>query len=180
MCLQAWKLRNAMNQRSRLFYENKEKLAHIVQHGNVPLTDEPIGKLVETAAEEWPDRECVISLHQNVRLTFSDVIRRADRLAAGLMKLGMKRGDRLGMWGPNDVEWLITFICASRADFILVAINPNFQLDELIYCVQKVGVKAVISPDNFKTQNYARMLLQARQMCSTLEHIIIYSKDHVT
>lgn len=151
-----------------------------MQHGNVPLTDEPIGKLVETAAEKWPDRECVISLHQNVRLTFSEVVRRADRLAAGLMKLGMKRGDRLGIWGPNDVEWLITFTCASRADFILVAINPNFQLDELNHCIQKVGVKAVISPDNFKAQDYSRMLLQARQTCSTLEHIIIYSKDHVT
>ncbi|XP_043517804.1 medium-chain acyl-CoA ligase ACSF2, mitochondrial [Frieseomelitta varia] len=176
--LLAWKLRNVSDQRSRLFHEGTA--AHMVQHGNVPLTDEPIGKLVEIAAEKWPDRECVISLHQNVRLTFSDVVRRADRLAAGLMKLGMKRGDRLGIWGPNDVEWLITFICASRGDFILVAINPNFQLDELNYCIQKVGVKAVISPDNFKTQDYSRMLLQVRQTCSTLEHIIIYSKDHVT
>ena len=164
----------------RLFHENQDKPAHMLQHGSVPLIDEPIGKLIGTAAERWSDRECVVSLHQNIRLTFSDVIQRADRLAAGLMKLGMKRGDRLGLWGPNDVEWLITYMCASRAGFILVAINPNYQMDELIHCIQKVGVKAVISPDNFKTQDYPRMLLQAQQMCPTLEHIIIYSKDYVT
>ncbi|XP_003402466.2 medium-chain acyl-CoA ligase ACSF2, mitochondrial isoform X1 [Bombus terrestris] len=174
----SWKLCNMSSQ--RLFHENQDKPAHMLQHGSVPLIDEPIGKLIGTAAERWPDRECVVSLHQNIRLTFSDVIQRADRLAAGLMKLGMKRGDRLGLWGPNDVEWLITYMCASRAGFILVAINPNYQMDELIHCIQKVGVKAVISPDNFKTQDYPRMLLQAQQMCPTLEHIIIYSKDHVT
>ncbi|XP_033174815.1 medium-chain acyl-CoA ligase ACSF2, mitochondrial isoform X2 [Bombus impatiens] len=95
----SWKLRNMSSQ--RLF---QDKPAHMLQHGSVPLIDEPIGKLIGTAAERWPDRECVVSLHQNIRLTFSDVIRRADRLAAGLMKLGMKRGDRLGLWGPNDVE----------------------------------------------------------------------------
>ncbi|XP_076477119.1 acyl-CoA synthetase family member 2 isoform X2 [Bombus vancouverensis nearcticus] len=171
----SWKLRNMSSQ--RLF---QDKPAHMLQHGSVPLIDEPIGKLIGTAAERWPDRECVVSLHQNIRLTFSDVIQRADRLAAGLMKLGMKRGDRLGLWGPNDVEWLITYMCASRAGFILVAINPSYQMDELTHCIQKVGVKAVISPDNFKTQDYPRMLLQAQQMCPTLEHIIIYSKDHVT
>ncbi|XP_048261431.1 medium-chain acyl-CoA ligase ACSF2, mitochondrial isoform X2 [Bombus terrestris] len=98
----SWKLCNMSSQ--RLFHENQDKPAHMLQHGSVPLIDEPIGKLIGTAAERWPDRECVVSLHQNIRLTFSDVIQRADRLAAGLMKLGMKRGDRLGLWGPNDVE----------------------------------------------------------------------------
>lgn len=174
----SWKLCNISSQ--RLFHKNQDKPAHMLQHGSVPLIDEPIGKLIGTAAERWPDRECVVSLHQDIRLTFSDVIQRADRLAVGLMKLGMKHGDRLGLWGPNDVEWLITYMCASRAGFILVAINPNYQMDELTHCIQKVGVKAVISPDNFKTQDYPRMLLQAKQMCPTLEHIIIYSKDHVT
>ncbi|OAD62436.1 Acyl-CoA synthetase family member 2, mitochondrial [Eufriesea mexicana] len=148
--------------------------------GEVPLMHETIGNLLGTAAERWPDRECVVSLHQDVRLTFSELIRRADRLAAGLTKLGLKHGDRLGIWGPNDVEWVITFMSAVRAGFILVAINPSYQMEELTYCLQKVVVKAVISPENLKTQDYPRMLLEAQQTCPSLEHIIIYSKDHVT
>lgn len=108
------------------------------------------------------------------------MLHRADHLAAGLMKLGMKRGDPLGLWGPNEIEWVIGFAAAARAGFVVVAINPTYQMDEIIYAIRKVGVKAMISPANFKTQNYSRMLRDARQRCPTLEHIIIHSKDHVT
>lgn len=188
LCLarrRGWRCHGVSGERCRLYHEEeREKCenssAHMTGHGDLPLVDDTIGKLVEMAAERWPDRNCVVSLHQGVRLTFSELIRRADRLAAGLTKLGLKPGDRLGIWGPNDVEWMITFMSAVRAGFILVAMNPSYQLDELVYCVQKVGVKAVISPENLKTQDYPRMLLAARQTCPSLEHIIIYSKDHVT
>ncbi|XP_017877807.1 acyl-CoA synthetase family member 2, mitochondrial [Ceratina calcarata] len=176
VCTQVLKLRCASQHRSK----HQGNIAHILNHGKIPLVDETIGKLLATAADTWPDRECVVSVHQNVRLTFSDLIRRADRLAAGFVKLGLMKGDRLGIWAPNDVEWLITFMAAARAGLILVAINPAYQVDEVVYCLQKVSVKAVISPTNFKTQNYPRMLLQAKQACPALEHIIIYSEDHVT
>lgn len=161
-------------------HQGQGNLAHIMNSGKVPLTDETIGKLLATAAERWPDRHCAVSVHQNVRLTFSEVLRRADRFAAGLMKLGLNRGDRLAIWAPNDIEWMISFMAAGRAGLVLVAINPAYQMEELVYCLQKVGVKAVISPMNFKTQDYPRMLLEAKRSCPTLEHIIIYSEDHVT
>ncbi|KYQ51328.1 Acyl-CoA synthetase family member 2, mitochondrial [Trachymyrmex zeteki] len=63
---------------------------------------------------------------------------------------------------------------------IVVAINPAYQQNELAYCLQRVNVKAIVSPEKFKTQNYPKMLLVAKEVCPTLEHIIIYSPDHVT
>ncbi|KOC63524.1 Acyl-CoA synthetase family member 2, mitochondrial, partial [Habropoda laboriosa] len=174
------KLRNISIRQNRLNHQVQSNLSYMKLGGDVPLTDTTVGKLLETAVERWPDRECVVSIDQDVRLTFSEVLRRADRLAAGLTKLGIKMGDCLGVWGPNDVEWLISFMCASRAGLVLVTINPTYQIDELSYCIQKVNMKAVISPVNFKMQNYPRMLLEAKRRCPSLEHIIIYSKDHVT
>nr|XP_034174476.1 medium-chain acyl-CoA ligase ACSF2, mitochondrial isoform X1 [Osmia lignaria] len=164
----------------RFNHNQQQSLARIARGGDLPLREETIGKLLGTAAERWPDQECVVSVHQNIRLTFSECLRRADRLAAGLIKLGMRPGDRIGIWGPNDVEWLLGFLCAARAGLILVALNPTYQMNEISYCLQKVGVKAVIAPASFKVQDYPRMLLEARRTCPTLEHIIIYSKDHVT
>lgn len=160
--------------------EKTENAAHMVRHGTVPLTDETLGRLTGTAAQRWSEKECLVSLHQNVRLTFSDLIRRSDHLAAGLLKLGLKSGDCLAVWGPNDVEWVVSFLAAARAGFLLAAINPAYQKDELIYSIEKVGAKAAIAPEGFKTQNYPRMLLEAQRVRPALEHIIIYSKDHVT
>ncbi|XP_003700795.3 acyl-CoA synthetase family member 2 [Megachile rotundata] len=172
--------RSVSSQHKRFSHDQRQNVAHMARGGEDPLTQDTIGILLERAAERWPNEECVVSVHQNVRLTFSECLRRADRLAAGLTKLGMKRGDRLGIWGPNHVEWLLSIFCAARAGFVVVAINPTYQMNEITYCLQKVGVKAVISPATFKMQNYPQMLLEARQTCPTLEHIIIHSDDHVT
>lgn len=155
------------------------RAARLLRHGDSPLTNETVGQLIGRAEERWPSRECIVSLHQNVRLTFAEVIRRADRLAAGLLKLGMKRGDRLGIWGPNDVEWYIASLGAARAGFITVAINPAYRPAELSYCLRRAEVKAVVSPERFKTQDYPGMLLDAKQSCPELEHVIVYSENHV-
>jgi len=148
--------------------------------GESPILYKTIGQLLSEAVATWPERTCIVSIPQNVRLTFTQILQRADSLAAGFKKLDLKKGDRLGIWGPNDLEWIITFLAASRIGLIVVAINPAYQYDELVYCLQKVDVKAIVSPEKFKTQNYPKMLLAAKEVCPTLEHIIIYSPDHVT
>lgn len=148
--------------------------------GDSPLSDVTIGQLLGEAAATWPERTCIVSLEQNLRVTFSDLLRRVDAFAAGLKKLGMRKGDRLGIWGPNDLEWLITSLATSRIGMICVAINSAYQHDELVYSLRKVGAKAVVSPDGFKRQNYPKLLLAAKEECPSLEHIVIYSQDHVT
>ncbi|XP_076296564.1 acyl-CoA synthetase family member 2 [Lasioglossum baleicum] len=176
----AWKLRHVSVRQERFNHGTRTNLAHIAHGGTVPLQDTTTGQLIGTAAERWPDQECLISVDQNVRLTFSELLRRADHLAAGLKKLGLKSGDRLGLWGPNQAEWLISFAAAARAGLILVAINPAYQQGEISYCLQKVEASAVIAPKSFKTQDYPAMLLKAKQDCPSLKHIIIHSEDHVT
>jgi len=148
--------------------------------GEIPLSNKTVGQILGEAVATWPEQTCIVSIHQNIRLTFSDLLRWVDAFAAGLKKLGMKKGDRLGIWGPNDLEWFIASLSAWRAGLIVVAINPAYQLNELAYCLQKVGVKAIVSSDVFKGWNYPRMSLIARMLCPTLEHIIIYSSNHIT
>lgn len=167
------------NVQARVNFSHAVKVAHMYNPGEFPLIDKTIGQLLSEAVATWPERTCVVSIPKNVRLTFAQLLRRVDSLAAGFKKLGLKKGDRLGLWGPNDLEWFITFLSASRMGLIVVAINPAYQQNELVYCLQKVGVKTIVSPDVFKTQNYPKMLLAAKEVCPTLEHIIIYSSDHV-
>ncbi|KAL6268500.1 hypothetical protein P5V15_001632 [Pogonomyrmex californicus] len=168
------------NVQGRINFSHAVKVAHMINSGEFPIVDKTIGQLLSEAAAAWPERTSIVSIHQNIRLTFSELLRRVDSLAAGFKKLGLKKGDRLGIWGPNDLEWIIASLSASRIGLIVVAINPAYQQSELVYCLQKVGVKGIVSPDKFKVQNYPQMLLAAKEVCPTLEHIIIYSSDHVT
>jgi len=165
---------------ARVNFSHAIKAAHMYNPGEFPVIDKTVGQLLSEAVATWPEQTCIVSIPQNVRLTFTQLLRRVDSLAAGLKKLGLKKGDRLGLWGPNDLEWLITFLSASRLGLIVVGINPAYQQNELVYCLQKVDVKAVISAKTFKTQNYPKMLLTVKEVCPTLERIIIYSSDHVT
>lgn len=160
--------------------EKKEKnLSQLYHPGSVPLMDMTIGELFETAAEKWPNRECIFSIHQNIRLTYAEVYRRANMLAAGLKKLGLKNGDRLGLWAPNDIEWFIGYIASVRLGLIMVGINPGYEESEIEFCLKKVQVKAIIAPELFRRKNYANILLQCKEKCPFLEHIIIYSDNHV-
>ncbi|XP_012252598.2 medium-chain acyl-CoA ligase ACSF2, mitochondrial-like [Athalia rosae] len=164
-----WRSTSAGNGSSYLFHQGSE-----------PLLEMTIGQLLDQAANRYPDRIGLVSMNQNVRLTFSEILQRADKLAAGLKQLGLEKGDRIGIWGPNTVEWYLTFMAIARAGFKMVGMNPADQSNELEYGIQKVGIRAVVAPDIFKTQKFPEMLLSAKKNCPTLEHIVIAGDHHLT
>ena len=95
---------------------------------------------------------------KNIRKGFLDIKEEADKFATGLLALGLKPGDRVGIWGPNTYEWYLTQMAAAKLGAILVNINPAYQPGELKYCLNKVGVKAVVASETFKSQDYYSML----------------------
>ena len=81
-----------------------------------------------------------------------------DKLAAGLLTLGLQPGDRIGIWSPNNSEWVLTQFATAKAGLILVNINPAYRIAELEYALNKVGCKALILAERFKTSDYVGML----------------------
>ena len=129
-------------------------------HGtsDTKLIDMTIGVCLDKAAAVWPEREAVVVCDQGVRMTFAELRRESDRLAAGLIALGLQPGDRVGLWSPNNAAWILTQYATARAGLILVNINPAYRVAELEYALNKVGCKALISVDRFKTSEYIGML----------------------
>uniref|UniRef100_A0A8C5HQW9 Medium-chain acyl-CoA ligase ACSF2, mitochondrial n=1 Tax=Gouania willdenowi TaxID=441366 RepID=A0A8C5HQW9_GOUWI len=123
-----------------------------------------LGQTLLNAAERFPDREAVVFVQDGVRKTFAEL--HQDRAAAGLLALGLTKGDRLGMWGPNTYEWILFQFATAKAGIIMVAINPAYQVNELEFALKKVGCKAVVCPSHFKTQQYCDML---RKICPEIE-----------
>ncbi|KAK2165605.1 hypothetical protein LSH36_48g08124 [Paralvinella palmiformis] len=128
-----------------------------------PLIGSTIGKLVQSAAEKYGNQDAYVSVHQKLRYSFEDLLEKnlplqSDQLAAGLMTLGLTRGDRVGIWAPNIMEWILTQYATARAGLVLVSINPAYRISELEHALNKVGVKSLIAMDTFKTSNYYKML----------------------
>ena len=136
------------------------KLTQSYVHGasSVPLIGETIGAHFDKAAERWSERDALAVRHQNIRLSYGELKNRVDAFAAGLLALGLSPGDRVGIWSPNNAEWAITQFATAKAGLILVNINPAYRLSELEYALNKVGCKALVTAESFKTGDYIGML----------------------
>lgn len=133
-------------------------LSHVIGDTSAPLREETIPQLLADAAARFADREAVVFPAQNVRWTWAEFARQVDRLAGGLNSLGVETGDRVGVWSPNRVEWLLTQFATARIGAILVCINPAYRPYELEYALNKVGCKALVTARAFKTSDYIAML----------------------
>ncbi|XP_063922118.1 medium-chain acyl-CoA ligase ACSF2, mitochondrial-like isoform X1 [Zophobas morio] len=135
------------------------KPSYIHKLGDQPLKYITIGQLLQETASKFGDRKAVISVHQNEFLTFSELLQKADKLAATLKNLNLEKGDRLGLWVPNLVEWYVTKMASARAGLITVCLNPVLEAPEIEYCVNKTGIKALVCADEFKHHDYYESLL---------------------
>lgn len=127
---------------------------------DIPLRGITIGNLLQQQTEKTPDREAYVFPSAGIRKTFSQLLDESDTLAAGLLSLGLKKGDRVGIWGPNSYEWVLTQYATARAGLILVNINPLYRQFELQYAIEKVQLKAIIAAEQFKDQHYYNILFE--------------------
>jgi fatty-acyl-CoA synthase len=136
------------------------ELATSYVHGAAdgPLLGQTIGQALDRAAAAWADRTALISRAQAVRWTWRELRDRADAFAAGLLALGLRRGDRIGIWSLNRAEWALTQFAAARAGLILVTINPAYRLSELEFALNKVGCAALVTSTAFKNSDYIGMV----------------------
>ena len=125
-----------------------------------PLLYQTVGETLERAAERWPARDALIIPQQNIRWSWRQLNEAADRLARGFLGLGLKPGDRIGIWSPNRVEWVVTQFASAKAGLILVTINPAYRINELESALNKVAASALVLAPSFKTSNYVAMIRQ--------------------
>jgi fatty-acyl-CoA synthase len=123
-----------------------------------PLLGETIGQSFDRTVSAGPDRLALVVRSQNIRLDWAELAARVNAFAAGLLALGLVPGDRVGIWSPNNAEWVITQLATAKAGLVLVTINPAYRASELEYALNKVGCRALISASAFKSSDYAAML----------------------
>ncbi len=129
-------------------------------HGGstVALIGETIGVHFDRVVARWGDRPGVVVRQQGIRWTYQELGRRVDAFAAGLLALGLQPGERVGIWSPNNAEWVVTQFATAKAGLILVNINPAYRLSELEYALNKVDCRALVTATAFKTSDYIGMV----------------------
>ncbi len=126
------------------------------------MLDRTIGEQLEHVARRWPDGLAVVSRHQSKRLTWSQLLDAADRLAHGLAKLGVEPQDRVGVWAMNCWEWLAVHMACARAGAILVNINPSSRAHELTYILNRSRMKMLFLRERDEKTDYAGLLAEVR------------------
>jgi len=125
-----------------------------------PLLGETVGGLLDRVAAKYPQRPALVARAQDVRLDYRAFHAEVERVAAGLLALGLERGERIGIWAPNRAEWVVLQFAAPKAGLILVNINPAYRSHELEYSLNKVACRALVLPRRFKTSHYLAMLTE--------------------
>ncbi len=139
----------------------------------VPLLGETIGENLDRIARRFPQHDAVVSVHQGVRLTYAEFSAATDRLAKGLIAAGVAHGERVGIWSPNSLEWVLAQYGTAKAGAVLVNVNPAYRLSELEYALGQSGVSTLITLDRYKTSEYLTMVREVRGSLPLLREVVI-------
>ena len=120
---------------------------------DTPLLGLTIGDKFDQTAETYPDQPALIARQQNIRLSYRELQAQVNQCAKGLMQLGIRKGDRVGIWSPNRAEWCITQFATSKIGAILVNINPSYRLHELEYVLKQSSCSTLIISPIFTSSN---------------------------
>ena len=133
-------------------------LAQVKGRTDAALSNAPIHRFLLEAVQRFADRPAVVFREQGIRWTWAQLQAEVDALAAGFIALGLRVGDRVGIWSPNRAEWLVTQFATARAGLVLVNINPAYRIAELEYALNLSGCRALVTAEQLKTSKYLEML----------------------
>jgi fatty-acyl-CoA synthase len=143
-------------------------------HGasDVALIGQTIGDNLAATAARFPDREALVVPFQDVRLTYAQLDAAVDELARALMAAGIEPGDRVGIWSPNNAEWVVVQYATARMGAILVNLNPAYRTHEVAYALRQSGCRLLLAATEFKTSDYRAMVDEVRVDLPALERVV--------
>ena len=143
----------------------------------VPLIEKTIPQVFAETVERFGTRDAVVSRHQDLRLTYNQLQQQVEQTAAGLWRLGIRPGDRVGMWALSCAEWIYLQVATGRIGAVLVNVNPAYRARDLAYILERSGIKAIFLHEKDARANYLEILRQAREGREiALEHSVVLER----
>jgi len=140
-----------------------------------PLLELTVGDLLRRTADRFPERLAVVSRHQSKRMTWAELDAAADRVARGLWSLGIRHGDRVGIWSTNCIEWIMMHMGCARTGAALVNVNPAYRSHELQFTLTRSRMKALFLWHKDKHADFQEVLGRAcHGLDLALQHTIYF------
>ena len=117
-------------------------------------SEQTLGQIINGLACDMPDAIAVEYTTRNYKRTWREFDEDTDKVAKGLMSLGVKKGDKVAIWATNIPEWLLTLFGAAKCGAILVTVNTNYKIFELEYLLTQSDTKVLVMMGGFKDSNY--------------------------
>ena len=148
-------------------------------HGasGIPLLGETIGRNLDRTAARVPDRDALVSVHQGIRLTYAQFLAAVEEVARGLLALGVEPGERVGIWSPNNAEWVTLQYATAKVGAIMVNVNPAYRTSELAYALGQSGVSMLVLAPRFRQADYVSMLDQVADQLPALRRRVVLGAD---
>ncbi|MCV7006854.1 MULTISPECIES: AMP-binding protein [Mycobacterium] len=137
------------------------------------LLETTIGANIADTATTFGARDALVDVAAGRRWSYRDFVADVRRLATGLLRAGVRAGDRIGIWAPNRWEWVLVQYATAEIGAILVTINPAYRARELAYALRQSGIAMVIAAAGFKDADYVAMLTEVRSDCAELRDVVI-------
>jgi fatty-acyl-CoA synthase len=149
------------------------KLSYVHGASDRALLGEPIFENLRRTASRFGEREALVVPHQNVRITYRELVEESEQVARGLLARGVNKGDRVGIWAPNRYEWVIVQYATAAMGAILVNINPAYRTSELEYALNQSGTSFLILSAGFRQADYRAMLAEVKGRCPGLREALV-------
>ncbi len=146
---------------------NNMPLSYAAETCTTPLIGHTIGRMFDDIVNRYPNKEAIVVPFQDVRFSYVEFKQEVDRVAKAFIKAGLKKGERIGIWAPNRIEWTLTQYASAKVGAILVNINPSYRLHELEYVLNQSECHFLVAADTHKYSNYTSML---QELAPELEH----------
>ena len=144
---------------------------------DAPMLGDTIGDNLDRTVAAHGDRDALVDVASGRRWTYAEFAAEVNGLAAGLLRRGVRKGDRVGIWSPNCPEWTLVQYATAKIGAVLVNINPAYRSHELQYVLEQAGITMLISAASFKTSDYAAMIEQVRPNCPDLTSVVLIGSD---
>ncbi|MCP1413617.1 AMP-binding protein [Paenarthrobacter sp. A20] len=148
-------------------------LSYANERSDIPLIGLTIGEQVDAAAVRYPDHDAMVDMPSGRRWTYRQLNDAVDSLATGLLRLGVEKGDRVGIWAPNVPEWVLIQYATAKVGAILVTLNPGYRKSELTYALRQAGISMLVAASRFKSSDYAAMVAEVREDVPDLRKVVM-------
>ncbi len=132
-----------------------------------------IGQAINTIAQEHSDTDAIVHTEMGVRYDYGSLLTEVDQAAMGLIKAGIKRGDKVALWAPNIPEWIISMLALAKMGAITVPIDPGAGRDDLHFILDQSECRGIIMAKGLEDEEYVNIVLDLKDEIPNLEHVFV-------